>query len=656
MDGIKTTKTPISVLLIEDDDGDAYLLMDDLKSDSRDHYSITVKTNLEEALESLRDHPYDIILSDLSLPDSHGPETFKTLIDNTDLPIIVLTGDENDRISLQALEEGVQDYIIKNKLQRHDVPNAIKYAIQRHKINQSIKQANQLKSEFLANMSHEIRTPLNGIIGATDLLKKTGLDKEQQKYIDIIQYSGDTLLALINDILDLSKIEANELKIKPETIVVRDFMERIVNSFSIRAKEKGIHLDIEYVGKIPVSIEADPVRLHQIFVNLIGNAIKFVDTGGITLHIEEKHQTESDITLHISVKDTGIGIPKDKIDTVFEKFSQVDSSMTKEYGGTGLGLAITRRLVEMMGGYIGLESEVGVGSTFWFEITCPIIKLSDHKEIIDQLKNCSDLNIMLIDDIDVSQKYTTSVLDKLEVSYIAVDDLQKVKKHMSDSASSPQPFNMLLVDYDIDDGKGIEFIKTLRQAEYGQDIHIILIAKLGALPSKRGNIYLNPYDAHIYKPFSATDLGQLLYNLHQQETQQAEEPAESGMLPLTAHILLVENETINQIVATDMLEGFGCTVDLAENGKVAVEKIQSATQPYDLILMDCMMPVMDGFEATKKVREYEKKGQLEKQKIIAMTANAMSGEREKCLDAGMDDYLSKPVKEQELYITLSRYL
>lgn len=655
MDGITIKNETISVLLIEDDEGDAYILTEDLQSDARDHYHITLKTNMEDALRTLEGGRYDIILSDLSLPDSHGPETFKELVKKTDLPIIVLTGDENEHISIQALEEGVQDYIVKNKLQKHDVPNAIKYAIQRHKINQSIRQANRLKSEFLANMSHEIRTPLNGIIGAVDLLKKTALSGDQNKYLEIIQTSGDTLLALINDILDLSKIEAGELKIHPETIIIQDFMTRLVNSFTAKAQEKNIDISVEYSGDLPVAIDADPIRLNQILTNLVGNSVKFVEKGNIQIHIEERFKNDSDVTMRISVKDTGIGIPKDKIDTVFDKFAQVDSSTTKEFGGTGLGLAITRKLVEMMDGYIGLESELGVGTTFWFEVTFPIMKNTDHKEIISKLKDCLNLNIFVVDDQSVSRKYTTNALDKLQVKYTAIDKSSDTAAAFKRAKDKGAPYNMILVDNDIQDLDGTDFIRSLRQSEIGQDAHIVLIAKLGGLPSKSGEIHLNPYDAHIYKPFSTSDIGKLIYNLHKQELEH-HESEQTGMLPIRAHVLLVENEMINQMVATDMLEGLGCTVEVAENGQIALEKVQQSDAAYDLILMDCMMPVMDGFEATKKIREFEQSAPNKKCKIIAMTANAMSGEREKCIHVGMDDYLSKPVKEQELYITLSRYL
>ncbi len=654
MDGINITKTTISVLLIEDDDSDAYILMEDLKSDARDLYNIVWETHMDAALETLEKGSFDIILSDLSLPDSHGPETYKKLIEHTELPLIVLTGDENDRVSLQALEEGVQDYIVKSKLQKHDVPNAIKYAIQRHKINQSIRQANRLKSEFLANMSHEIRTPLNGIIGAVELLKKTNMSPEQLKYLDIVQYSGDTLLVLINDILDLSKIEAGELKIAPETIDLREFFDRVQSSFLPKAREKNIEITVQYSGDLPAAIHIDPIRLNQILVNLVGNAVKFVDKGLIALHIEEKHKTETDITMRVSVQDTGIGIPRDKIDTVFDKFAQVDSSTTKQYGGTGLGLAITRKLVEMMGGYIGLESEVGVGTTFWFEITCPIMKNSDHSEIIKKLQGCDDLRILIIDDIEVSCEYTKSVMDKLEVDY-STSNSQGAIDTLNAAIKNGKPYNMLLVDNELHSENGVKYIENLRATPEYQQAHMVLIAKLGSLPAKTGNFNMNAYDAHIYKPINTSDIGKLIYNLYKKEVSAPPKNQKSSMMPLKAHVLLVENETINQIVATDMLEGLGCTVDVAENGQIAVDKIK-AKSDYDLILMDCMMPVMDGFEATEKIRNCEKNDNLPRQKIVAMTANAMAGEKEKCLKVGMDDYLSKPVKEQELYITLSRYI
>lgn len=389
--------------------------------------------------------------------------------------------------------------------------------------------ANAMKSEFLANMSHEIRTPLNGVIGAADLLRKTDISPSQNKYLKIIIGSGETLLALINDILDLSKIEAGELEINPEVISIRDLLNDTLQSISPKASNKDIKLTVDYGENVPTSILADSVRLGQIMTNLLGNAVKFVNEGHIAVKVEGENLKSDKVRLRISVEDTGIGIPQDKLEAIFDKFAQADATTTKKYGGTGLGLAITQRLVEIMNGEIGVNSTVNEGTTFWFEITFPVIE----------------------------------------------------------------------------------------------------------------------------GPPKANGTGSTVGSFSISETQ--DEPG--AFPPLNMHILLVENEIVNQMVAMDMLENMGCTVDLAENGQEALDKLSDISNRYEVILMDCMMPVMDGFEATQEIRKHEQENETSRQHqiIIAMTANAMAREKDKCLECGMDDYLSKPVTEEVLYLKLKEH-
>jgi PAS domain S-box-containing protein len=410
---------------------------------------------------------------------------------------------------------------------QNHIETQILYTKKLEQATEEAQRANVMKSEFLANMSHEIRTPLNGVIGASDLLRKTKTSKDQEKYLQIIAGSGDILLSLINDVLDISKIEAGELKLYFEPVTLRQLIKDALHSIRPRAAIKDIKMDVVYEGAVPVSIMGDQVRLNQVLINLLGNAVKFVEEGFITVKVEEKKTADQDVTLRFSVEDSGIGIAPDKLDTIFQKFAQADATTTKKYGGTGLGLAITQRLVDLMDGEIMVESELGVGSTFWFEITCPIVE----------------------------------------------------------PASTEKDAPLLSADVLVD--------KTKQDA--------------------------------------ATDK------------------------TLSASILLVENEMVNQMVATDMLEGIGCSVDLAENGQEALDMLSENGDKYDVILMDCMMPVMDGFEATAAIRKAEENKEYRRQTIIAMTANAMADEKDKCLKVGMDDYLSKPVKEKTLYSMLKKW-
>ncbi len=393
------------------------------------------------------------------------------------------------------------------------------------------ERANLAKSVFLANMSHEVRTPLNGVIGAADLLISSEVTKEQKKYLDIITISGETLLSLINNILDLSKIESGEIELNPETIIVKKFVGDVLQTILPHAKKKSIELLTNYKGNVPYSVSADLVRLNQVMINLLGNAIKFVDKGHIAVNVEECSIVDSHATIRFNVEDTGIGIPNDKLESIFDKFAQADASTTKEYGGTGLGLAITKKVVELMGGSIGVISEVGVGTTFWFEVTLPIIEYAKKEEDI------------------LNESDNGSFDEKLE------------------------------------------------------------------------------------------------FQTHKE------------MLPINIDIMLVEDNRVNQMVATSMLESLGCRVDLAEDGTQALKLLEMNKNKYAIVLMDCMMPVMDGFEATKEIRKREKDSDAdEPQIIIAMTANALMGDSEKCIEAGMDDYLPKPVTKDVLYKKLAEYV
>ncbi|MBX2834940.1 MAG: response regulator [Micavibrio sp.] len=657
-------KEIIRVLLLEDDEGDAFMLTEDLYADQRSDYKVTHTVTLAETIEALNKNAFDIILSDLTVPDSHGTETFYTLLDHTSLPIIILTGNENDTLSQHAIEEGIQDFIVKNNIKSYDVPNAIKYAIQRHNINLQIQKSNHLKSEFLANMSHEIRTPLNGIIGAADLLRKTDMNSDQMKYLQVITNSGDTLLALINDILDISKIEAGELEINSEPVVLREFIHDAIQSIAPTAISKNIELLVDYKGNVPKSIKADSVRLGQIMINLLGNAIKFVESGYIAVHVEEIHTRSNVVSLKISVEDTGIGISADKTKSIFDKFSQADATTTKKYGGTGLGLAITHKLVELMGGNIGVSSEVGVGTTFFFEISFEIVELSDKAKSAATLKEIDDVKVLIVDDYDVSLNYLSLALDRLKLQHDTASGGQAALDILRKHKAASKPFDVALIDYEMAIINGVELAEAIRSDPALKEIKLIHISALGKLEAAqkqiRELIERGLYNDYLLKPINAHDLRQKIYEVvilnDGLEFTIGKDSEGARNEQLNAHILLVENEIVNQMVATDMLKKMGCSVDLAENGRQAVDMLFSNYSKYDVVLMDCMMPVMDGFDATREIRRIEKADGHPHQTIIAMTVNAMAGEKGKCLQVGMDDYLAKPVKAANLLAKLQEYI
>lgn len=655
----------LSLLLIESNNEYARQVEEGLGNDKRTRYSITHATTLDTGLHLLLDNNYDVILSDLKLKDEQGIDSVHKLVSKANAPVIMLTTFDNEDLGLRMIQDGAQDYIKKDEIATYNAFNKIKYSMQRYEIQTAVENANRMKSEFLANMSHEIRTPLNGLIGATDLLKKTDISPSQDKYLNVITHSGDTLLSLINDILDISKIEAGELEINEENVSIRDIVKDIVQASAAKANEKNIEVAVNYQGQIPYLIKSDSVRLKQILTNLVGNSVKFVEKGYVAVHVIEMNRPQDGIVkLKLMVEDTGIGIPKHKLESIFDKFSQADASTTKKYGGTGLGLAISAKLVQMMGGKLSVESEVNKGSKFYFEITVPIAEeTKDHGEHSnpDMFKG---VRALVVDDSVVMLNFLGCSLEIMGIEVESCEDPTRCLDIMKRSQKANDPFDIVLVDFLMPQMNGDVLAEKIREHDEFKDTKIILVSALGKIEEmgEKGEKLFEdgPFDDFLLKPVSAHDLRtKLNYFLRKSdettENKLKEETGKAEKPPLNADILLVENEMINQMVATEMLESIGCTVTLAENGQEAIDLLMG-DKSYDIILMDCMMPIMDGFEATVEIRNLEESVTLAKQTIIAMTANAMAGERDKCLEVGMDDYLSKPVREVDLYNKINEYI